>query len=109
MFEKVDELLADTGKIPTQTAFRLTLALQRETANAVNKLVEHIKIQNGRIYKLETSNQDLSNKNIINWILLNPKKATMVFFIFVVIVDILVDHFSSVDGINALLSLLKRI
>ena len=108
VFGKVDELLADTGKIPTQTAFRLTLALQRETAEAVNKLVQHVKEQNGRISKLESANTELQQRNIITWILGNPKTSVVYFFAFVLLLDVIVDKFQSADSLYILGALIKK-
>ena len=109
IFEKVDEMLADTGKIPTQTAFRLTLQLQKQTAEAVNRLVEHVRIQNSRISKLEAKTSELMNKNIINWVLDNPKMALFYLVVFIMFTDVVVDKISSADSLAMLLALGRKI
>lgn len=108
IFEKVDEMLADTGKIPTQTAFRLTLQLQKQTAEAVNRLVQHVNIQNSRISKLESQTNDLINKNIVKWVVNNPKMTVFYFFLFTLFIDIVVDRMSSVDSVQMLSALFKK-
>lgn len=108
IFEKVDEMLADTGKIPTQTAFRLTLQLQKQTAEAVNRLVHHVNVQNSRISKLETQTSDLINKNIVKWVVNNPKMAVFYFFIFTLFIDVVVDQVSSADSLQMLSALVKK-
>lgn len=109
MFEKVDELLADTGKISIQTSLRLSLQLQRTTAEAMNSIVNHIKIQNGRIAKLETQTKELSEKNIINWILQNPKLSVLYFVLFVLFIDVMVDSLTSANVIGILVSAGKKL
>ena len=108
MFEKVDELLSDTGKIPIQTALRLTLQLQRNTADAVNKLVDHVRIQNGRIAKLEAKTNDLQHKSIIDFIQVNPKLSIMYLVLFILTIDITVDKVSSVASADVLLSVFRK-
>lgn len=108
MFEKVDELLSDTNKIPIQTALRLTLQLQRNTADAVNKLVEHIRIQNGRIAKLEAKTSDLQHKSIIDFIQNNPKLSIVYLVLFILTVDITVDHISSIASADVLLAVVRK-
>ena len=108
MFEKVDELLSDTGKIPIQTALRLTLQLQRNTADAVNKLVDHVRIQNSRITKLEAKTNDLQHKSIIDFIQVNPKLSIMYLVLFILTIDITVDKVSSVASADVLLSMFRK-
>ena len=108
MFEKVDELLSDTGKIPIQTALRLTLQLQRNTADAVNKLVDHVRIQNSRIAKLETKTNDLQHKSIIDFIQVNPKLSIMYLVLFILTIDITVDKVSSIASADVLLSVFRK-
>ena len=108
MFEKVDELLSDTGKIPIQTALRLTLQLQRNTADAVNKLVDHVRIQNSRITKLEAKTNDLQHKSIIDFVQVNPKLSIMYLVLFILTIDITVDKISSVASADVLLSVFRK-
>jgi hypothetical protein len=108
MFEKVDELLADTGKISIQTSLRLSLQLQRTTAEALNSLVNHIKIQNGRIGKLEKEVTDLRNKNIINWITANPKSAIMWFVVTFFSLEALAHEFTTSENIAFVLGVLRK-
>jgi hypothetical protein len=108
MFDKVDELLADTGKLNIQTALRLNLSLQKQTAEGVNNIVNHIKVQNGRIAKLEAQTSELMNKNIINWVIKNQKLSVLYFFLFVLFIDIIVDRMSSANSLEMLNAVIKK-
>jgi hypothetical protein len=98
---KIDELL-DTDKVQMKVQVGLILALQSQQAKSTNALVRHVKAQNGKVFKNELDIADLKKKNIINWTAAHTKTAVTILIIFILLVDILVDRFSSIDIILAL-------
>ena len=101
--QKVDDMLdGDTDKVHIRVQVGLILALQTQQAKSTNALVRHAKIQNGRVFKSEAAIADLQKKNIINWTTAHTKTAITILVIFTILVDVLVDHFSSVDLLLAL-------
>ena len=99
--ERIDELL-DTDKVQMKVQVGLILALQSQQAKSTNALVRHVKAQNGKVFKSELDIAELKKKNIVNWIDGHTKTAITVLIIFILLVDVLVDKFSSIDIILAL-------
>ena len=99
--ERIDELL-DTDKVQMKVQVGLILALQNQQAKSTNALVRHVKAQNGKVFKSELAIADLQKKNIINWTSAHTKTAITILIIFILLVDVIVDRFSSIDIILAL-------
>jgi hypothetical protein len=100
--EKIDNLLDTDKNIQMKVQVGLILALQSQQAKSTNALVRHVKAQNGKVFKNELDIADLKKKNIINWTAAHIKTAVTILIIFILLVDILVDRFSSIDVILAL-------
>ncbi len=104
LLDEISDLLKDTGKLPAMTAQRLQLGISLQIANAMNDLkrsmddlVEQKKIQNGRVSKLEARTDALEANNILFWVKKNPRSAFMLGFVFVVLLDVMVDSMSSIN------------
>jgi hypothetical protein len=99
---KIDELLDTDKNIQMKVQVGLILALQSQQAKSTNALVRHVKTQNGKVFKSEQDIADLKKKNIVNWTTEHTKTAVTILIIFILLVDIIVDRFSSIDIIMAL-------
>ena len=101
--KKIDDMLdGDTDKVPIKVQVGLILALQSQQAKSTNGLIRHAKAQNDKVFKSEAAIADLQKKNIINWTAAHTKTAITVLIVFILLVDVLVDRFSSIDIMLAL-------
>jgi hypothetical protein len=114
--KRVDEILdGDTDKVPMKVQVGLILAMQSQILRATNSVVEGLvgvqdrqDIANGRTGKLEIEIVELKKKNIINWIIINPKSAVMWFIVSFVVLETLAHELTSGDNIAFILGVVRK-
>ena len=107
--KKVDTILdGDTDKVKLNVQVGLILALQSQSAKSINALVRHAKDQSARTDKNELLIAELRNSDIVGWVKKNLKTAITIVIIFIILIDVLVDHFSSVDGLLVVIMFFRK-
>jgi hypothetical protein len=114
--KKVDDILeGDTDKVPVRVQIGLTLAMQSQTLRAINRLgvglngvMDRQDIANGRTAKLENEIVELKKKNIVNWIVSNPKSAIMWFIVSFMALETLTHEITSEDNIAFVVGFLRK-
>jgi hypothetical protein len=114
--KKVDEILeGDTDKVPMRVQISLTMAMQSQILRAlnrvnasVNQVMDKQDIANGRTGKLESEIIELKKKNIINWVILNPKSAIMWFIVSFFTLEVVAHEFTSAENIAFVLGVVRK-
>lgn len=79
LIDEISDILEKPKSMTTQAAMRIQLKLMSQIWQSQNELIDHIRVQNGRIGKNENAVAELKKKNIITWISENKTKALGVF------------------------------
>ena len=89
----------DTDKVQLKVQVGLILALQNQSAKSINALVRHAKYQSSRTDKNDLLIAELKSSDIVGWTKKNLKTAITIVIVFIILVDVLVDRFSSIDAL----------
>jgi hypothetical protein len=114
--KKVDDILdGDTDKVPMRVQISLTLAMQSQILRAlnrvsygVNQVMDKQDIANGRTAKLENEIIELKRKNIVNWIILNPKSFIMWLIVSFFALQVAAHEMTSLENIAFVIGVIRK-
>ena len=113
--KRAEEILVDTDKVPTRIQISLILAMVNQihrgvgnVTDGINGVIDRQDVANGRTTKLENEIVELKKRNIVNWIMVNPKSAILWLFVSFLAMETLAHEMTRTNNVNFIISVVRK-